>query len=76
MIPEPVRGPVRVAEVSQDAEALTTWDGIEVKPIPGVHERVEYLPGASAAALAALDAAVQLVKSQVIDDEREDVPCE
>ena len=76
MIPEPVRGPVRVAEVSQDAEALTTWDGIEVKTIPGVHVRVEYLPGASAAALAALDAAVLRVKSQIVDDEREDVPCE
>lgn len=76
MIPEPVRGPVLVAQVSQDAEALTTWDGIEVKTIPGVHVRVEYLPGASAAALAALDAAVLRVKSQIIDDEREDVPCE
>ena len=72
MIPEPVRGPVRVAEVSQDAEALTTWDGIEVKTIPGVHVRVEYLPGASAAALAALDAAVLRVKSQIMDD----VTCE
>ena len=72
MIPEPVRGPVRVAEVSQDAEALTTWDGIEVKTIPGVHVRVEYLPGASAAALAVLDAAVLRVKSQIMDD----VTCE
>ena len=76
MIPEPVRGPVLVAEVSQDAEALTTWDGIEVKTIPGVHVRVEYLPGASAAALAVLDAAVQLVKTQIVDDERDDVTCE
>ena len=76
MIPEPVRGPVLVAEVSQDAEALTTWDGIEVKTIPGVHVRVEYLPGASAAALAALDAAVLRVKSQIMDDERDDVTCE
>lgn len=72
MIPEPVRGPVLVAEVSQDAEALTTWDGIEVKTIPGVHVRVEYLPGASAAALAVLDAAVLRVKSQIMDD----VTCE
>ena len=76
MIPEPVRGPVRVAEVSQDAEALTTWDGIEVETIPGVHVRVEYLPGASAAALAVLDAAALRVKSQIIDDERDDVTCE
>ena len=76
MIPEPVRGPVRVAEVSQEAEALTTWDGVAFAAAPGVHVRVEYLPGASAAALAALDAAVQLVKTQIVDDEREDVTCE
>lgn len=67
MIPEPVRGPVRVAEV------LTTWDGVAA---PGVHVRVEYLPGASAAALAVLDAAVQLAKTQIMDDERDDVTCE
>ena len=76
MIPEPVRGPVLVAEVSQDAEALTTLGGVAFAATPGVHVRVEYLPGWSSAALAALDAAVQLVKSQIIDDEREDVPCE
>ena len=68
MIPEPVRGPVRVAEV------LTTLDGVAAAP--GVHVRVEYLPGASAAALAVLDAAVLRVKSQIIDDERDDVTCE
>ena len=70
MIPEPVRGPVLVAEV------LTTLDGVAFAAAPGVHVRVEYLPGASAAALAVLDAAVQLVKTQIIDDERDDVPCE